>query len=165
MDHPALHATHGLCGRRVGRGVSADGFTLMEVMIVVVVIGVVAALAIPAMNRVRSRSRASVYANDFRQFHDAFERYGLESGNFPSGAALGGTVPTGMAGYLPAAYSVAAPMGGMYGWSGPSGYILVRGGTETDAVMQQVDAILDDGNLGTGEFIKVSAVGYCFHVQ
>lgn len=134
-------------------------------MIAVVIIGLLAALAMPAMNRARNRSRASVYANDFRQFHDAFERYGLEAGSFPSTAALGGTIPTGMTGYLPEAYTQAAPMGGMYGWSGPSGYILVRGGTETDAVMQQVDAILDDGNLGTGEFIKVSAVGYCFHVE
>jgi prepilin-type N-terminal cleavage/methylation domain-containing protein len=142
-----------------------DGFTLVEIMVVVVVIGLLAAMAIPAFQRVRMRSQATRYANDFRQFDAAFQRYALESGSLPSAAALGGTIPLGMAGYLPVNYSNVAPMGGSYGWSGPSAYILVRGGSETDAVMQNVDSILDDGDLTTGEFIKVAVVGYCYHVQ
>ena len=140
------------------------GFTLVEIMIVVVIIGLLAALAIPAVQRVQDKSRASRYANDFRQFEASFQRYALEAGALPTAAALNGATPTGMAGYLPATYSAAAPLGGLYGWSGPSGYIVVRGGNETDSVMQKVDAILDDGNLATGEFIKVAAVGYCYHV-
>lgn len=164
MDYPACGAVGEVLDERAGRSRKA-GFTLVEIMVVVVIIGLLAALAIPAMQRVRERSRASRYANDFRQFEASFQRFALETGGFPTTAALGGAIPTGMTGYLPAAYSVVAPMGGSFGWSGPSDYIIVRGGKETDSVMQKVDELLDDGDLTTGEFIKVAAIGYCYHVR
>lgn len=158
MNHPAQRAMGGALTRKAG-------FTLVEIMIVVVIIGLLAAMAIPAFQRVRDRSRASRYANDFRQFDAAFQRYALEAGMLPATPVLNGLVPAGMTGYLPAAYSQTAPMGGMYGWSGPSNYIIILGGRENDAMMQQVDAILDDGDLSTGAFIKVAALGYGYHVQ
>ena len=134
-------------------------------MVVVVLLGLLAAMALPAMQRVQNRARASRYANDFRQFDAAFQRYAMEAGMFPTAAALGGAIPAGMAGYLPSAYSQPTPMGGQYGWSGPSNYLIVTGGQETDDVMQKVDAMLDDGDLSKGAFIKVAAIGYGYRVQ
>ena len=166
MDSPAHKAVARVRNRLMGCASRDDaGFTLVEIMIVVVILGLLAAMALPAMQRVQNRARASRYANDFRQFDAAFQRFAMETGVFPPVAALGGAIPAGMTGYLPAAYTQPASMGGMYGWSGPSNYIIVQGGKETDAVMQSVDAILDDGDLSKGAFIKVAAIGYGFHVQ
>ena len=135
------------------------GFTLVEIMIVVVIIGILAALAIPAFQRVRERSMAARYTNDFRQFESAFQRYALENGNWPPPTA-GGLIPTGMSGFLPESYTHASPMGGLYWWSGPSRNIVLRGSQATDSVMVQVDTALDDGILSTGNFRKTTGLGY-----
>lgn len=140
------------------------GFSLVEIMIVVIVIGILAALGIPALQRAQARSMASRYANDFRQFESAFQRYVLESGQWPPPAG-GGAIPTGMDGYLPTSYTKPSPLSGDYWWSGPSHSIVLRGSQATDALMQQVDALLDDGDLSTGNFAKTVGVGFHLNVQ
>src|SRR3954463_16570332 len=131
-----------------------DAFTLVEIMVVVVIIALLAALAIPAFQRGRQRSIASRYVNDFRQFDSSFQRYATENGSWPPAAAIS-VEPTGMAGYLPTAFTASTPMGGGYQWSGPSSYIVIRGSQATDAIMQLVDAALDDGDLNAGSFVKI----------
>ncbi|MEI6108084.1 MAG: prepilin-type N-terminal cleavage/methylation domain-containing protein [Opitutae bacterium] len=138
-------------------------FTLVEIMIVVVIIGLLAALAIPAFQKVQIQSRASRFANDFRQYEAAYERFFIE-GNAKPGVTGGGIIPIGMSGYLPASYAESSVMGGYYWWSGPSSHIVLVGSTADDVVMQKVDAILDDGDLTTGEFTKTGA-GFALHVR
>src|SRR4051812_24593013 len=153
-----------------GRGCAKDmfapsrGFTLVEIMIVVVIIGLLAAIAIPAFQRVRQRSITSRYINDFRQFESAFQRYASETGGWPAAGALG-TIPAGMTGYLPESFTSSSPMGGNYQWSGPSANVVLRNSQATDALMQLVDAALDDGDLTTGEFTKIAGVGYGYHAR
>jgi type IV pilus assembly protein PilA len=136
-----------------------SAFTLVEIMIVVVIIGLLAAMAIPAFQRSRLNSQAARIANDFRQFEAAFQRYNLENGGWPA-AAGAGVVPTGMSQYLPAAYTAVSPIGGNYSWSGTSGIVRLTGGYTDDNVMRRVDAILDDGNLATGDFGAIGSGGY-----
>jgi prepilin-type N-terminal cleavage/methylation domain-containing protein len=140
-------------------------FTLVEIMIVVVIIGLLAALAIPAFQRSRERTQATRLANDFHQYDTAFQRYSMEAGLLPPAAAAAGTIPTGMDGYLPANYTEASPMGGGYVWSGPSCYVVLVNTNATDSVMVLVDTALDDGNLTTGNFIKVGSRAYGLHIQ
>lgn len=139
-----------------------SAFTLVEIMIVVVIIGLLAAMAIPAFQRMRERSQATRMANDFRQIESAFQRFVLETGSWPVATGMG-LVPTGMSGYLPNAYTQASPLGGMYLWSGPSHNVVLRGTQASDSVMQLVDAVLDDGVLNTGDFTKIgpNTFGYC----
>jgi prepilin-type N-terminal cleavage/methylation domain-containing protein len=139
-------------------------FTLVEIMVVVVIIGLLAAIAIAAFQRVRERSTASRFANDFRQYEAAFQRFALESGTWPAAGGLG-TIPTGMTGYLPGSFTNTSAMGGNYQWSGPSRNIVLRNSQVTDAIMVRVDALLDDGVLATGQFTKIAGVGYGYHVQ
>ena len=59
---------------------SKKGFTLVEIMIVVVIIGLLAAMAIPAFQKVRQNSIASRMDNDARQIASAAQQYFLEQG-------------------------------------------------------------------------------------
>lgn len=139
-------------------------FTLVEIMIVVVIIGLLATLGIPSLMRVQERSHASRLANDFRQFDAAFQRYALEDGQWPP-PDNPGVIPAGMTGYLPDSFTRPSPFGGNYQWSGPSRMILLRNSQATDAIMTRVDAILDDGDLSTGEFTKTTGLGYHLHLH
>jgi type IV pilus assembly protein PilA len=61
------------------------GFTLVEIMIVVVIIGLLAAMAIPAFQKVRQASQDKAVLNNARQLSAASDQYFLEYG--------GSTVP------------------------------------------------------------------------
>ena len=56
------------------------GFTLVEIMIVVVIIGLLAAMAIPAFQKVRQASQDKAVLNNARQLSAAADQYYLEYG-------------------------------------------------------------------------------------
>ena len=60
--------------------VSNKGFTLVEIMIVVVIIGLLAAMAIPAFQKVRQASQDKAVLNNARQMSAAADQYYLENG-------------------------------------------------------------------------------------
>jgi type IV pilus assembly protein PilA len=59
---------------------SNKGFTLVEIMIVVVIIGLLAAMAIPAFQKVRQSSQDKAVLNNVRQLSAAADQYYLENG-------------------------------------------------------------------------------------
>ena len=59
---------------------SSKGFTLVEIMIVVVIIGLLAAMAIPAFQKVRASSQDKAVTNNLRQLSAAADQYFLERG-------------------------------------------------------------------------------------
>lgn len=58
---------------------SAKGFTLVEIMIVVAIIALLAAIAVPGFLRARKRSQASRIINDLRLIDSAVDQYAIET--------------------------------------------------------------------------------------
>ena len=55
------------------------GFTLVEIMIVVAIIALLAAIAVPGFLRARKRSQASRVINDLRLIDAAVDQYAIET--------------------------------------------------------------------------------------
>jgi len=55
------------------------GFTLVEIMIVVAIIALLAAIAVPGFLRARKRSQASRIINDLRLIDSAIDQYAIET--------------------------------------------------------------------------------------
>ncbi|MGA2051739.1 MAG: prepilin-type N-terminal cleavage/methylation domain-containing protein [Opitutales bacterium] len=62
------------------RSKARQGFTLVEIMIVVVIIGILATMAIPTFNEIRLQSRVKAVTNNLRQFSAAAAQYMLDKG-------------------------------------------------------------------------------------
>ncbi len=134
-----------------------QGFTLVEIMVVVVIIGLLAAMATVAFRHTRERSLATRISNDLRQFSVAFRGYWLDHDGWPVAAAAG-VIPTGMDEYMSKAYLNTKEPGGAYSWTGSAAQIQFTSINASESVMQMVDAAIDDGNISTGALTGAGSV-------
>lgn len=65
---------------------SRPGFTIVELLIVIVVIGILAAIVIVAYNGVQDRANDSVVRNDLSNMAKKFQLYKVDNGHFPLNA-------------------------------------------------------------------------------
>ena len=86
------------------------GFTLVEIMIVVAIIGLLAAIAIPSFVKARQNSQTNSCKENLRQVEGAKEQWAMDTG-----AAQGATiVTTGVQTYLKSSKFPACAAGGTY---------------------------------------------------
>ena len=131
----------------------------MEIMIVVVIIGLLAALAIPAFQRIQRASQNSRVINDWRVFSQAFEIYNTQNGCWPNNVGPGviPSAPFPMAGDFKAdTRQATTAIGGRWNWdaglSGITAGVSISGFICDTTQLTEIDVKVDDGDLTTGNF-------------
>lgn len=146
-------------------------------MVVVVIIGLLAAASLPAYRLITLRSRAASVVNDLRTFSTVFITYSLQNGRYPDDGDPQ-VVPPQVAGQLPGNFIQRTPIGGVYKWSfdvpadgvpakaaiiiqAEVGYPIMDDLDQLEAVDKQID----DGNLATGNLRLGSTNSLVFIIE
>ena len=125
-------------------------------MIVEVMIGILAAIAIPAFQKLSKRSQNTAFVNDLRIASEAIQRFSLETGEWPPGDGV--TLPLVLEGYLPPPnrWNLPTPVGGLWAMSNSTvtpefrASLLVNGYLGGPARAGEIDKQIDDGDPATG---------------
>ncbi|MFE8072811.1 type IV pilin protein [Marinobacteraceae bacterium S3BR75-40.1] len=92
--------------------IKQQGFTLIELMIVVAIIGVIAAIAVPNYMDYVERSRRTDAQAVLTSFSNALERYYTQNGSYVGAATTSGTFTDTPAAPAPSVFPDEAPLDG-----------------------------------------------------
>jgi prepilin-type N-terminal cleavage/methylation domain-containing protein len=101
VDYHSNIAREKRCSKREGLSLgsrSSGGFTIVELLIVIVVIGILAAITIVAYNGIQTKARNTQTISVINTYQKALLLYGAEQGSYPSvttGVCLGAGYPSG----------------------------------------------------------------------
>lgn len=148
------------------KGSRKNGFTLVEIMVVVVIVGLLAALAIPSILRVKSATENSRLMNDMRVFVGVIETFAFETGEYPEDSSSG-AIPTGLEAYIkPEQWNEGPSIGGVWDVEFDSYSILSAVGvhryTVEESQLERFDQMYDDGDLSNGSYRKLAGDRYYY---
>src|SRR5690606_32811231 len=84
---------------------SLRGFTIVELLIVIVVIGILAAISLVAYSNIQARARDTSRSNAVASIQKALEAYKVQHGVYPPHTPIGTNAPTGFNGVWGNSYS------------------------------------------------------------
>ena len=147
-----------------------DGFTLVEIMIVIMIVALLATMGIPSYVRARAVSTGVRVANDLRVFGQAFAVYAIENGNYPADSHEVLPSAPGIEEYIrPSKFNEETAIGGRYNWEGPDTYpyagVSVSGSSISISELEDIDRVVDDGDLSTGNFQRPSSGRYTYIIE
>ncbi len=144
------------------RSSACRGMTLIEILIVVVLLGILAAIVIPSFAASTEETERATFASSLKTLARACEIYKYKNGDYPADGSSG-TIPTGLDDYISrGSFEGGTPIGGVWDTEFNDSSVGAAVGVhfhhdtpKDDAYMTEVDRLLDDGNLGTGAFRKL----------
>jgi prepilin-type N-terminal cleavage/methylation domain-containing protein len=145
-----------------------EGFSLVELMIVVTIIGILAALAMAAYERNRRNAQNTRFINDLRVLAQALEVCVMDTGEVNQGAGAG-QLTNDYGKYVRKDIWQAGPnIGGQWKVDYNSGIGLgvgVVGYTIPIDQLVEIDEKVDDGDLATGTLQKFDGDRYFWVIQ
>ncbi|GEM_PF-578847 len=114
---------------------SSDGFTILEVLITIVVIGILSTLTFVAYNGIQQRSRDSTRDSDIALIKIALEKFNAENSQYPSVCAGGDNNDCSVTNLATALkpYLATMPQDPTYAGNPNADYRYIRGGTSGNA--------------------------------
>lgn len=151
------------------RSYSSRAFTLVEILIVVVILGILAGIVVPQFAGATQEARVGAFVTSLKAYADTCEYYAAREGRFPVDGSSG-QVPVGLETYVEEAeWEAPTPLGGdwdtEFNDSGVSAAVGVHFNSDPnpgDPVMTLVDEQIDDGDLSTGIFQKLGDDRYYY---
>ena len=157
---------------------SSSGFTLIELMVVIAIIGILASIAIPNYMRYRKKAEIVEIAANLRNFKTGFIAYAIDHEYYPddchTDTGAYGLPNTTIEDYISLdAWSTPTPLGGRYNWEGPDQYwdsagylgISIDEGTAPTKDFRFLDGLIDDGDLSDGIFRLTPNGRYTYMIE
>ncbi len=147
-----------------------SGFTLVEILIVVIILGILAAIVLPLFADASNGARQTAFVADVKIFNTAAQLYTLDNNEFLEDSSSG-TIPSGFENYIEEdKWLAGTPINGVwdaentsYGITSAFGVHFNNAGErKDDAYMLEIDRIFDDNNLATGAFRKIADDRYYY---
>jgi prepilin-type N-terminal cleavage/methylation domain-containing protein len=152
-------------------------FTIVEVMVVVVIIGFLAAAGLPSYRHITMRSKVTALENDLRQFSTAIQTFALQNGRWPADGEPQ-TIPSDLTAALSDNFTHTTPIGGVYKWNYevPADGVTAKAAlvvqtasgnpvSDDEELFLMIDRQMDDGVLETGNIQVGSTNSLVFIIE
>lgn len=152
----------------------SHGFTLIEILIVVVILGVLAAIVVPQAANAAGTAAQTAFARNAKSFADAAVMHRARTGMW-IGDGSSGQIPAGFEDFIdPEQWENGTPIDGSWDSEtrpdfditlGIGVHFQVAAERKDAAYMSAVDAIMDDGDLTTGAFRQFATDRFYYIVE